>query len=292
MSKRINVLAALLLGSLLSVAPSRAEATCGTLNQACSIFAQCCTGNTCINGLCKINANQGWCTVDGDCVTGYVCDWGHCKIPTGSTKTCTAGTDCSSGNCNGTSHQCVCNTVNQNGCSRDGDCCSGNQCTGGYPNGACKISTNQGWCNQNSDCVNGECDLLDGPPNGHHCKNIPVTGNKCLSNADCYSYPGATECSGENGTIEGTCLGTTGWGCASTAVCLSGECKNLGNGTFECFPGSTGAPCDHPGDCGSSSCANGKCACSTSGWQCYETSDCCAGLTCNASPLWYTGTCQ
>ena len=44
MSKSTAVFAALMLGSALNLAAGRAYGTCGTLNQACSIFAPCCSG--------------------------------------------------------------------------------------------------------------------------------------------------------------------------------------------------------------------------------------------------------
>ncbi len=56
---------------------------CGIVNDPCTGSGQsvCCSGNTCENGLCKINTGDQWCTQNGDCVSGSCCLNASCSTP-------------------------------------------------------------------------------------------------------------------------------------------------------------------------------------------------------------------
>jgi hypothetical protein len=290
----------LTLAAIIVASAGRAFA-CGTDNQACGVGAPCCAGNTCQNFVCKINPGDGWCIFDSDCVSGYVCAWNYCELPTPSTTVCSGNSICSSGNCIGTPNKyCTCDDALSGTCSRDSDCCSGNQCYGGYPDGVCKITTGDGWCikaNNGNDCVSGNCNL-----GTNHCVAGTGTGNNCLGQADCLDgniyY---TEClrviSGSPPALQGKCLGGVGYPCpGGGSVCVTGQCLPLGS-SDECYWGSVGNTCMRNYDCGSNNCNTGTetCICTSltgASSQCLTNSDCCSPHTCHGASRWAPGTCS
>lgn len=261
---------------------------------ACSADGDCASTH-CIDGHCCGVASCGTCqsctapggtcvavtnAEDPDSCTGAsTCDAsGACKKKTG--QTCSAGTECLSGNC------------------ADTVCCN-SAC-----NGSCE------YCNGGSP---GTCSFVTGAQQTSHpaCAGSGACQGTCNGTKASCTFPGAEttcrqpSCSGETATNPAVCdglgncptlsttpcspflCGTTSCltscsgssQCASAAACIGGTCQTCASGQSVCGNGCYNLQSDpnHCGNC-TNSCSSGTPLCVSGGCvQCSTLSDCATG---------------
>lgn len=221
--------------------------------QACTGSAQCAS-NSCepdLGGLqrcCTPNcaATGRVCGADGACVCPDPNDTflaGQCRSPAG--QACTAGTDCSTGACEGTqSGGLVCCTGPCNGqiCRASGQGCV--QCEGAPP--SCQGASSRTCVNNAfvvTNCANG-CNPATGMCNsqialgGTGCSQDPQcagAGSSCQGGRCCEfdcaaagrvcANNGTCGCPGGTTPVGGACLFAIGQNCTSNEQCASGSCQ-------------------------------------------------------------------
>ncbi len=231
----------------------------GAICGGCGVGAMCAAPGDCRSGLCgddgRCEGAPGTCTdgmenqdeTDVDC-GGEVCD------PCGIGERCTAGSDCTTGNCDGGTCAGVsasCTDGAQNGTETDVDCggSSCDPCADGLDCGAPSDCTS-GYCNRGECVPLGTC--ADGARNGEEtdvdcggptCAECP-NGRGCLAGGDCRSgscetgaglcvNPGGPTCTDGMQNRDETdvdCGGLycarcmLGETCADASDCVSGAC--------------------------------------------------------------------
>lgn len=256
---------------------------------ACNSTWQCCSGLSCVSGLCT-NSSCKWgseCNNTAECCTGLYCTQrGVCSVETCAAinSACNTTEDCCfEGKCvNSTCVPRTCASLNETctsisccsgltcmnskcatpckisgTCLKDSDCCTGYFC---HPAGYCAKQTctyEYANCTNSSQCCSGlECN------NGQCTKHCKITG-PCSSNAECCS---AYYCDSNNQCV----VQPTSTICANsyptcTGSCASGSCYNTGMGNCIC-----GAYTD-------SSCASLCSISHSTGRKVHSASECIAG---------------
>jgi hypothetical protein len=235
------------------------------------------------------------CGCDNDCCAGDGCSYGYCRLPIDAG--CIGNPDCASGNC--LQAQCICSPAGSV-CVSSNDCCGGFGCQriepdAGWIEGECCNPVDAG-CGQNSDCCGQNC-------HSGKCQCVPInvlynTG-PCRADSDC--------CSGR--CSRGLCCQLRDGGCQTNGDCCFGACNggfcgcssqnfgacgegadccpplgcvssaNYGNGANVCCLG-TGQTCQSPNDCCSGDCTNQQCVCLGNGSSCGNGGSCCDGGIC------------
>ncbi|HUS31272.1 MAG TPA: OmpA family protein [Kofleriaceae bacterium] len=175
----------------------------------------CEPANTCGNG----HLDAGETCDDGNIVGGDTCE-ADCKLPNGSG--CTTDTQCHSGVCDPTSHQCEPADTCGNHKVENGETCDdGNTVGGDGCEADCKLP-NGSTCTTDNQCHSGVCD-----PTSHQCEPANTCGN------------------GKRETGEGCDDGSTIPGDGCSALCKIED----------------GHPCNQtlPGDTGDDSCKSDLC---------------------------------
>jgi hypothetical protein len=223
---------------------------CTPAGQPCDGMTACCSGGTCVNGLCRAPmfcSQPGVaCTSPTECCsgrcTGNVCASATCTA-TGST--CMTGADCCSGLCNGVCQPlpgATCGVLGES-CDAGAGCCS-SLCRGGRCERAYSCQPNDDVCRSNSECC----------------------GLRCSANND----GGVGRCLFITGGGGGSCL-QEGNPCSGGSNCCSRTCFDPGTGATVCLPAGgcrlTGTWCGNNDECcgggvnpnGTVVCRNGRC---------------------------------
>jgi hypothetical protein len=231
-------------------------------NQACTVAAQCPSG-FCVDGVCCDTACDGACEscaqtgkvgtcspvkngADDACMGDSICDaTGACRKGLG--KSCSASSQCASGNCVdgvccataacGTCQACsvagfegACTPVAR--FVDDGECSGTNSCNG---LGECR-GKNGSACASAANCVSLNC--VDGVCCDQTCEGTCFSCNQAQSPGTCRPINGAedmsasTACNGTNicSTVGGgqpACKLKNGQTCSTHAQCASGNCQTI-----------------------------------------------------------------
>jgi hypothetical protein len=134
---------------------------CYSNGSACTSSQQCCSG-LCIGGACESCAGQNQSCASAPCCSPLLCDSGTetCLACVNNGSTCTANSQCCSGNCSGGTCVPAC-LANGSSCSSASQCCGG-ACA---PQGYCMTCQTSGeGCTAGWQCCSGNCVI--GPYNG------------------------------------------------------------------------------------------------------------------------------
>jgi hypothetical protein len=218
----------------------------------------CQDGFHCDIGACYSDlANGEWyCNEASDCVSG------HCDTSSGIC--CVSGTcceddgDCAGFKCQFPAHNCVAD-CSPGGIENDALCAAGYRCDGD----AClqKIVSGGGICNEDSDCVSGNCTVATGiccaPGFGDCCNTAaqcmdgnPCTVDVCSSAFYCLSYPkgnyenceDGAYCNGQEYCLGGSCVAATPPCTGLSNVCMDVGCDD-GEQTCTYTPINVGGAC-------------------------------------------------
>jgi hypothetical protein len=242
--------------------------TCAQLGQTCGTPADGCgLGGTIVCNDSQKNGSE----TDVDCGG----NGSTCNVKCGQGRTCSAGSDCSSGNC------------------VDGFCCnsacSGTACKAcsnaltGATNGTCSdvkagLADPRGLCSANDVCVAGpKCECADGVKDGAETA-VDCGGSACAKCAQGKACLAGSDC-GSGFCVDGYCCNSACSGsCQACSKALSGGT----NGTCTSIPAGNAsdpnkAPCPNAGDvCGN----GGLCRCGDGAKDGAETDKDCGGAVC------------
>lgn len=218
-----------------------------------STMGQDCAPYACTNGAC-----QGACTMNADCASGNVCVMAQCVPPIANGGMCTAGTQCASGNCvDGVCCNTACTglcqacTVAKKGNGTDGVC--GPLAQGSDPDNECTQQASSS-CGQTGMCDGaGACQLYaQGTSCGAStCQGTVVTGQICNGMGQCVTDSMGQNCAPyvcSGGACKNPCANSNE--CIGGYVCTAGACQPVG---------SPGTPCAMATECGSGFCVDGVC---------------------------------
>ena len=204
---------------------------CNGVSGACYAASDCCVGNTCLDGLCVIDVNQGFCYEDAGCASDL---------------------------CSSTNNTCTCLATGFLGpqAQDPNSCCSGSSIytCALYIFPSCRAyawecqtnptldtvcTSNSGCDSLTQSCVDDTCVLTSAGsvyepcPDAGYCSQSPValgcssTGQccnsidgGCLTDQDCCVY---SSCNGVDGG-QGECKADKGIGCTANSQCLFGLC--------------------------------------------------------------------
>ena len=277
--------------------------TCAAATECTSGF--CADGYCCASACataclaCNLAGLMGTCSAvksanDDMCSGMQSCDaTGACKKASG--QTCTAATECTSGNCVdgrccGGASCAACQTCTGGGgtCvavngADDADSCTGTMTCDAV--GACKLKAGQA-CTAASQCVSGFC--ADGVCCNAACAGACEACAETSSKGTCVAVSGAPRtgraaCTGAGTTCGGSCDGTNRASCGypgATTSCRSASCTS---GTATLAASCTGAgacPAAQTVNCAPNTCSGTACAGGCSSTQPCAGSNYCSGGTC------------
>jgi hypothetical protein len=183
---------------------------CNTFGGSCAVENDCCTGDLCVGGICRLETDHGFCSTAYDCASG-VCDpstfcgcladraasdsyrkccSGQLNAAGTACGTRTLGLACPATACSPNTEQCVTNAccITSIGskiepCSRNLDCCQAPFPLTCIVGTCCNLL--DGLCTTNDDCcVSMICNASAGITG--FCKYVSGVG-PCFSDADCIS---------------------------------------------------------------------------------------------------------
>jgi hypothetical protein len=274
-----------------------ATGTCSPMTAACGAGYLCVSGGSCATSCTTANAGTNC-----DVASGYSCIGGFCQKRSNGLA-CTAGNQCSIGNC------------------VDGYCCSAASCTDCQ---SCNVAGHEGTCwNVPASTADGAC--VGSCPSTTHASGLcnglgacngtsfcgagyicvaGICGTSCRGSGDCaagYSCAAGGTCKKSTGQIcasstdcaSGSCV--DGYCCASSscADCMScnvagheGSCYQVAAGTADgacvasCVGNQLGGLCDGSGSCRPpAACANG--------YLCGSNAECATSCTTTCAPGYY-----
>ncbi len=216
---------------------------CSPAGQRCTASADCCGSATCVGGMCQCRARGQSCSANGDCCTGMTCNSGVCSMCATPGSTCTPGGGvacCSPSQCRSEITSTFCCVQQNEGCTRDIDCCGHMLCESGRC--ACRVEGRG--CRENNECCSGlSCQ-------SNVCRRAPMDGGTGSDgggiNIDIPRIDGAAG----DARVDGA-TGDGGMCIAGGRACVQGSTACCGD--FSCGAEPAGTLCCHPA---MGSCAN------------------------------------
>ena len=251
--------------------------SCGTAGASCGCDTDCCAGEGCDRGYCRLPLDAG-CIGSSDCAT-EICQQDRCACAYGGGFCASASDCCGSIACertlnNGQISGTCCNPIGGQ-CEYNVDCCDDN-CQFGKC--AC-IPINAGYygsCGSDADCCTGSC------IGGGCCQS---GGGECQTDGDC--------CLGNCNGVSCACSSQAFSSCNTKQDCCGVlGCALTTGGTRECCL-ANGATSQSPNDCCSGNWDGASCACLANGTYCSFAESCCDGGICAIPDSgYYTVCCQ